>query len=37
MTRVGLAGYGSAGRGIHAPRLVEAGCDPRADGVPVGD
>ncbi|HET7762110.1 MAG TPA: Gfo/Idh/MocA family oxidoreductase [Phycicoccus sp.] len=27
MTRVGLAGYGSAGRGIHAPRLVEAGCE----------
>jgi predicted dehydrogenase len=27
MTRVGLAGYGSAGRGIHAPRLLEAGCE----------
>ena len=27
MTRVGLAGYGFAGRGIHAPALREAGCD----------
>ena len=27
MTRVGLAGYGFAGRGIHAPLLLEAGCD----------
>lgn len=26
-TRVALAGYGSAGRGIHAPRLLEAGCE----------
>ncbi len=26
MTRVALAGYGPAGRGIHAPRLAEAGC-----------
>ena len=26
MTAVGLVGYGSAGRGIHAPRLAEAGC-----------
>ncbi|MGL5852623.1 MAG: Gfo/Idh/MocA family protein [Phycicoccus sp.] len=27
MTRVALAGYGSAGRGIHAPLLARAGCD----------
>ncbi|PKW25638.1 Gfo/Idh/MocA family protein [Phycicoccus duodecadis] len=27
MTRVALAGYGSAGRTIHAPRLLEAGLD----------
>lgn len=27
MTRVGLAGYGFAGREIHAPVLREAGCD----------
>ncbi len=26
MTRVGLAGYGFAGRDIHAPLLLEAGC-----------
>jgi predicted dehydrogenase len=26
VTGVGLVGYGSAGRGIHAPRLAEAGC-----------
>lgn len=26
MTRVGLVGYGSAGRGIHAPLLAAAGC-----------
>jgi predicted dehydrogenase len=26
VTAVGLVGYGSAGRGIHAPRLAEAGC-----------
>lgn len=27
MTRVALAGFGSAGRGIHAPLLAAAGCD----------
>ncbi len=27
MTRVGLAGYGFAGRDIHRPALLEAGCD----------
>ncbi|MBM6402407.1 Gfo/Idh/MocA family protein [Phycicoccus sonneratiae] len=27
MTRVGLAGYGFAGRDIHTPRLLEAGLD----------
>ncbi|MGL4177741.1 MAG: Gfo/Idh/MocA family protein [Dermatophilaceae bacterium] len=27
MTRVALAGYGSAGRGIHAPLLAQAGCE----------
>ena len=27
MTRVALAGYGFAGRDIHAPLLAEAGCD----------
>ena len=27
--RVGLVGYGSAGRGIHAPLLREAGLDIR--------
>ena len=27
MTRVALAGYGLAGRDIHAPLLAEAGCE----------
>src|SRR5687767_8282178 len=27
MTRVGLAGYASAGRGIHAPLIAEAGLE----------